>query len=264
MSGIVLRGKVRKHSYATKRPSKYDDIFEKLLKFDSKGGSIEENPYVEELCKLQGIKNCPKIIHEPGVGPKDSQGRVTYGTYDPNTNVIVVYDGSHEGICEYADTYAHEIQHASDNEKGVPITEPIAYREGEEASYACGKQEEAVFNKQASKDSEFSSAFGVYNCSNSYSISCVDVDSNDLERLKRILRSSADRLEEIRNAIERRFSEIAIDWKDNKYDEFSRFHRDVCNPKLQEMIQEMNDFVNYLNKKIEKLLRYQNNRIPIG
>lgn len=260
--GEVVRGTIRSFSFYSERSSRYDGIFRKLLKFDSQGGSIDEDAYVEELCKLHGMKDRPKIVHKSEVGPKDEFGRVTYGKYDPINKTITIYDGSNKDLCEYANTMAHEIQHASDDEKGLLIGEPIAHSEGEEAEYACEKKVSAAFKEQQNRDANFSSDFGVYNCNNSYGVSCVDVDSNDLERLKRNLQSSAIRLEEIRTDIEQRFSEVAIDWQDNKYDELSMYYKNVCNPKLQGMIQEMNAFVNHLNKKIGALLRYQNSRIP--
>lgn len=258
--GRIVRGAAQSVSFDSERFSKYDSIFRRLLRFDSQGGSIDEDAFVEELCRIHGMKGRPRIVHVEGPGPK---GGTVAGEYDPNDRTVYIYDGSNVGICDYAETMAHEIQHASDHEKGLAMEEPIAYREGDEAQYACEKKESTVFLQQENSDARFSSDFGISQCPSSYgSVSCVDVDSDDLDRLKRLLQYSASRLDEIRGDIGKKFAEINTDWRDNKYDEFYLSYRNTCNPKLEEMIEEIRGFVMYLERKIEILRRYQSNRIP--
>ena len=159
--GKIVRGTVRGgYRFASEQPTVYDSIINKLLKFDSKGGSIDEEKFVDELCKMHGIKKPPKVRHLPKA-PIDEKGRVIAGQYYSEKDEIIIYDDANGPICEYADTMAHEMQHASDHEKGLAIEEPIAYREGDEAQYACEKKESETFIQQKNSDASFSSDFGM-------------------------------------------------------------------------------------------------------
>lgn len=260
---VTIRGSIKDLSFYSERRSNYDGILNKLLKLDTQGGSIDEDALVDELCKMHNMKNRPTIIHTKKDPPVEN-GKVVYGYFDGKN--IHIYDKVNDDICVYANTMAHEFQHASDYEKGVAKREPIAYEEGDDAQYACEKNVSAAYKEQKNKDVEFSNRFGVIprDQSSSVGVSRVDVDSDGLIRLRNLLQISANRLEEIRNSIERGFVEIGNDWNDNKYSEFYSLYSNRCNPKLQEMAEGIRGFVYFIGKKIEALEKYQNNRIPFG
>ena len=178
--GRIFRGTVQSFSFDSESSSKYDSILKDLLKFDSQGGSIDEEAFVDELRKMHNMDTSPTIVHikkHPVVNGKD-----IFGKYNPKDNKIYIYDDMNVDICVYVNTMAHEFQYASDYTKRKDMNdmkEPIAYENGDEAQYACEKKVVAEHAKQEKNDAKFYSRFGVMHCNQS---SCVDIDSDNLDR----------------------------------------------------------------------------------